>query len=196
MRLTASILVVLLAAPVGCTTHGRRGGHPSLTDSGTHGGTDSGPIVILDGGHGTDSGPITFMDSGPMGHDSGPIRRDSGPVCAEDLIEMVPGTYCSMTTYDCIQACSDSTCETGCLDADANPDCHGCVSQNSVACFNRMGCQRQWDYFNCCLVAHCPTPTSSCAMTYCSAEDGDYGACVDGLAAGACSSDVLSCFGM
>jgi hypothetical protein len=125
---------------------------------------------------------------------------DSTRTCEGSAITYIRDVYCSASTMGCIEACPDSPCIYDCLDADVNPDCRRCVSNNIVSCFNDAGCQGAWDAYMCCIEDNCGTePTSTCIMGVrdgaCAPTLTSYDTCGMGVDLGSvCPSFLPDCF--
>jgi len=201
-------VVAAVAMTMACNSPRRGGG------GGGGGGEDAGGGTMTDGGGGdTDSGGIVLMDSGMTGTDSGATPEcttssDCGVdeeciegscetttmSCATNTVSLYGGVACSSSTLDCISECGgDGMCQQGCLDADPNEDCSLCFSQNLVSCFNRNGCQGDWNCYTQCVSDNCPSGDETCIDSMCGTQWDTYVACTEGVTAD-CSPDALMCF--
>lgn len=207
------VLIVVAASLVlatGCRNRSRSGGPRPLADSGMVG-VDSGPTPM------TDSGPIVIMDSGMTRVDSGPTpecfsnsdclssEMCSGgrcvpmtSTCPTDTLTRVTTQMCADTTRTCVEGCADGTCIASCLEADPDPSsCIGCVNNNIFSCWNRNGCQSQWNCVAECAATRCSPDDTTCLDTTCSAEWTTYQTCGDGVPDSAsCGSDWAPCVGL
>ncbi len=110
------------------------------------------------------------------GSDSG------GPMCAEDIRAPFAGSPpCSVATADCAAACDTASCAEDCFLADANRACIQCWDANQLACWNRNGCQDEWNCIAQCITTNCPMPTGECIGANCAAEDVAYADCFEPL---------------
>ncbi|MGE0792387.1 MAG: hypothetical protein AB7S26_42325 [Sandaracinaceae bacterium] len=124
---------------------------------------------------GTDAG-IADAGSADAGVDA------SGPTCTEDLRSPLAGVQCSIATATCAQGCADATCAEDCFAADPSPSCLQCWTVNQLACWNRNGCQPQWNCLSQCILANCPSPpTGACIGANCATEDQAYADCFEPL---------------
>jgi len=166
-----------------------------------------GDIVIPDSG---------TTDMGPVGTDMGGTDSGSGPrMCEEGLPNLVELNMdpmamgmllprCEAGTVDCINDCTDTACQTACLEADTTPgvDIGGGQVLNCETCFNVQ--------FNACLFDACPSEGTAllcCAedngcgndlgCAACSAENSTFGDCAMPAASGCFTPDYLqACFAM
>ena len=103
-----------------------------------------------------------------------------GPACAEDVRAPYAGpTPCSRATADCAAACDTAACASDCFLRDPSPDCIGCWDLNQLACWNRNGCQAEWNCVSECIRTSCPSPTPACIGASCAAEDRAYADCFE-----------------
>lgn len=145
----------------------------SACDDGRSGDPDGGPIVLRDGG--SDSGITVMVDAGT---DAG----EPPDTCPAAMAPAPTAVACAAETATCIDDCIEAggtpsainACAEGCLNADpsATPapnECLICVSQASISCASRNGCDEQWGEVLCCAQANCPdgsclnNPTGPCA---------------------------------
>jgi hypothetical protein len=150
---------------------------------------DSGGGIVLPDSGRTDSGG-GGTDSGGGGTDSG-----GGPrACAESLMPypMEASGRCSAATRTCMNACMDTACLQGCIDADTTPaimdgggnsiDCGFCIGYVQFQCLDSMGCHAEvGDYF-CCLEDHM-CMTQACVTMNCSGETMGLNSCAMGATA-------------
>jgi len=131
-----------------------------------------------DGG-GDAGGPV--MDAGlDAGVADAGAPDAGGPMCREDLRSPFTGpTPCGEDTADCAMACDDRACAEGCFLADANPQCIACWDANQLACWNRNGCQDEWNCVAQCIQDRCPMPTPECIGANCADEDQAYADCFE-----------------
>jgi hypothetical protein len=152
-----------------------------------------------DGGRTRDSGMLTLMDSGTitlpdtgtmMGSDSG-MTTTWPAECREPFptLDMQTGSAaifprCAASTAECVDACADSACIVGCLDADTTPadeatgvDCSTCFLVQYYAALSASGCQTQVGEYFCCID---PCEDEACVNAMCSAEVGALEACEPG----------------
>ena len=148
------------------------------------GATDAGPSV--DAGGGTDAGE-TVADSGPP---------DAGPTCEEELVVPYTTRPCSADTRACAEACTEPTCVDGCLASDPSSACTDCTNRAVIACFNRNGCQPQWDCYRACTRAHCmgAPDVGACLDMHCMEPEQAYYDCIDlAFADSACPGRYVDC---
>lgn len=195
LLLTCVVSLVVFAAASGCTGGRRRGTPGPATDAGPQ---DLGGIVIdlgtgVDFGTGTDLGHATDLGYAvDLGH-----AVDLGSSCTPTVVDYITASYCSAATDTCVQGCgTDGACQWSCLDADPNASCSVCVQQNLIACANANGCVSQWDVFDCCVTANCPTGSATtCVMTYCGSEQTSFTTCMnDVLPTATCTAGYPECF--
>lgn len=185
MRTVIPLLLISLAASLGCTSTPRRGRR----------GADSGITTTTDGSTARDTGGIVHMDSGTSRDTGVAPPRDAGGACAEDIIARYGGVACSAATSSCTAACPDGACIGRCLDADSNPDCRGCANQNIVSCFNSNGCQAQWNCFQCATAFDCSSATvpRDCITANCGPQDDAYDSCTAAITSGDCGTAWSTC---
>jgi len=152
-------------------------------------------IVLLAGCDGADPVDGGAADAGPVMSDAG--AADAGvdasvSMCREDLRSPVTGVVCSMATADCAAACSDATCAQACFAADANAACLQCWDINQIACWNRNGCQDEWNCAAECIQDNCPGFTVACIRDNCQAQDLAYADCFEPLRE-MCLQRTVSC---
>lgn len=105
---------------------------------------------------------------------------DGGPMCEEDLRSPYTGPVpCSVETRDCAAACETRDCAEDCFLADENAACIGCWDVNQLSCWNRNGCQDEFNCLSTCIRTECPSADPTCIGDRCSAEDIVYAACFE-----------------
>jgi hypothetical protein len=103
-------------------------------------------------------------------------------MCAEDLRSPYTGPIpCNTTTRDCAMGCDDARCAEACFAADPSPSCIQCWDVNQLSCWNRNGCQEQWNCVSECITEHCPTFDVACIGEQCGTEDQAYADCFEPL---------------
>ena len=100
-------------------------------------------------------------------------------MCAEDIRAPFTTRPCSQDTADCAAACADRSCAEQCFLRDASPQCIQCWDANQLACWNRNGCQEEWNCVAQCIRDNCPMPTPECIGANCADEDQAYADCFD-----------------
>lgn len=140
-------------------------------------------VLLLLGCDGATPADAGLEDTGveDAGLDDAGLEDAGGPMCAEDLRAPFTTSPCSQATADCAAACADATCAENCFLADASGACIQCWDANQLACWNRNGCQPQWNCIAQCIRTHCPTPTPECIGDNCAAEDVAYADCFEPL---------------
>ena len=191
-----TIVVASMLLATGCRNRSR---------SGRVGGTDSGMISVDSGPPDrTDGGPIVLMDSGTPPRDSGGPGVDSGPrdsgsmMCRANSISPITTQMCADSTRTCVEGCMDGTCIATCLEADPDPpSCVGCVNNNIFECFNRNGCQAQWNCLIQCTEDECSPDDTTCLDMTCAADYETYTTCGEGVPSSAmCGSTWTPCVGL
>lgn len=105
-----------------------------------------------------------------------------GPMCTEDIRAPFAGDPpCSVATADCAAACDTASCAEDCFLADTNRACIQCWDANQLSCWNRNGCQAEWNCIAQCITENCPTADPSCIGANCSAQDLTYADCFEPL---------------
>ena len=213
----AALIAASMVLGTGCRNRSRSGG--------PRGSADSGMIRTDGGGAGTDSGGITIPDAGPRDSGGIVVRDTGGPdpecvshadcpstemcsggfcvprmtmSCPTDTVTTITMQICADTTRTCVEGCADSTCLQSCLDADPDPaNCVGCVNNNIFACFNRNGCQSQWNCVAECIDTRCTPDDTTCLDTTCATEWGAYETCYMGVPDSAmCGTEWAPCVGL
>ena len=116
-----------------------------------------------------------------------------GPMCREDIRAPFAGDPpCSVATADCAAACDNASCAEACFLADPNRNCIGCWDANELACWNRNGCQDEWNCIAQCITDLCPTADAACIGANCAAEDQAYADCFEPLRA-MCLERTVDC---
>ncbi len=135
-------------------------------------------LLACDGATPLDAGPL---DDAAAAADAG--TDAAGPTCAEDLRAPFAGPApCSVATADCAAACSTASCAEDCFLADPSANCIGCWDANQLACWNRNGCQDEWNCISECIQTSCTLPpTAECIGMNCGAEDLAYADCFEPL---------------
>ena len=127
--------------------------------------------------------PCTTDHECPSGESCGGAGRCVGG-CPLDTVDPYEGRPCARATLDCLDACSDEACFTGCLSSDPNPtECRLCYDTNAVSCVNSAGCQSEWNCY-----AACASSGGSC-----DAELTVWQACASSIAGDTCSAAIAAC---
>lgn len=129
------------------------------------------------------------MDAGPADAGAGDAGAlDAGvdaaaPMCDEHIVDPYAGAPpCSVGTRECARACPDLGCAKDCVDADPATACGDCWAFNTQSCWNRNGCQDEWNCLSQCLLASCPGGiTTECLTVTCGAQDMAYADCFEPL---------------
>lgn len=155
------------------------------------------------GGGGTDSGIVVMIDGGGPQPDGGPTMPDGGPSgCSipADLMAALPGEClprCSAATRDTFYACTTAQCQQQAAQGDTTAPitvqgqpfgCSACVGYGQNSCFN-TACPAEFGPYLTCIAA---TP-----MMDCSAQTAALQACVTAnmAAVAACANPrVQGCF--
>lgn len=135
-----------------------------------------------DGDGGTDAGAADAGSSTDAGATDAGVDA-AAPMCTENIIDPFNGPPpCSVETRECARACADLTCARDCVNNDANGQCAACWDFNTQSCWNRNGCQGEWNCLAQCLQTNCPTNiTIECLTVTCGAEDMAYSDCFEPL---------------
>ena len=98
-------------------------------------------------------------------------------MCAPMVVEPYLTIPCSTATRTCIDGCTTGDCLDACIGADPSPMCRDCTNRALVSCFNRNGCQPQWDCYIGCTMSLCggvPDPDSCIEAMCLEVEDAWY----------------------
>lgn len=153
--------------------------------------------------------PGTFGDSGTAidagstadaatGTDAGPdaVIVDAGPMCEEELVVPYTTRPCSADTKACVEACTEPTCVDACLASDPSTSCTDCVNRALISCFNRNGCQPQWNCYRACSRENCTgvPDVGACLDMHCVEPEQAFYDCVDSIfETSACPSRYADC---
>jgi hypothetical protein len=148
-------------------------------------------VTLALAGCGRDRAIVTPTDGAAMPTDASAAdagTADAGtadaavPMCAEDLRGPYTGPIpCGTATRDCAMGCVDARCAEDCFAADPSASCIQCWTLNQLSCWNRNGCQAQWNCVAECIANNCPSADPECIGEQCAVEDQAYADCFEPL---------------
>lgn len=135
-------------------------------------------LAACDGGSPALDGGARDAGEDPADAAADAAQDAGGPACMEDVRAPYSGPIpCSRATADCAAACETSACASDCFLRDPSPNCIACWDLNQLACWNRNGCQSEWNCVSECIRTSCPSPTPACIGANCGPEDEAYSDC-------------------